>query len=152
MNNKAIIFGIASGVAVVVACFLVLLYVMFSVYGGPTVPFEREDYETWKSRMDEVFEGDFSVGAMKSLLLEGSGSIRTFLNDDITEEQKEGLERDIEQMPEVESVEYISKEEAFEQFREMYADDPVLVDEIERDTFPAEFKILVQLQLVYPKT
>ena len=73
--------------------------------------------------------------------------IRVFLNEDITVEERESLERFISNMDEVKSAKYISKEEAIEEFRKMYEDQQGMLDEIEGNPFPAEFKV----QMIDPK-
>lgn len=67
--------------------------------------------------------------------------IRVFLRDDITIEERESLERYIRQMEEVESAQYMSKEEALKEFKDMYKDEPAMLQEIEGNPFPAEFKV-----------
>jgi cell division transport system permease protein len=67
--------------------------------------------------------------------------IRVFLNDDVTAEERESLERFIRKMTEVKSVRYISKEQALEDFREMYKDQADMLKQIEGNPLPAEFKI-----------
>ncbi len=67
--------------------------------------------------------------------------IRVFLDENITVEERESLERFIRKMEEVRSVTYISKEEALEEFRKMYEDQQGMLDEIEGNPFPAEFKV-----------
>ena len=67
--------------------------------------------------------------------------IRVFLREDITVEERESMERFMRKMDEVKSVKYISKEEALEEFKKMYKDQQDMLDEIEGNPFPAEFKI-----------
>jgi cell division transport system permease protein len=67
--------------------------------------------------------------------------IRVFLDENVTVEERESLERHIRNMEEVRSVTYISKEEALEEFRKMYEDQQDMLDEIEGNPFPAEFKV-----------
>lgn len=67
--------------------------------------------------------------------------IRVFLKDNVTMEERASVEAFIRKMPEVKSVEYISKEAALEEFRKMYKDEKTLLDEIEGNPLPAEFKV-----------
>lgn len=67
--------------------------------------------------------------------------IRVFLDENVTVEERESLERHIRNMEEVRSVTYISKDEALEEFRKMYEDQQDMLDEIEGNPFPAEFKV-----------
>ncbi|MDD5747660.1 MAG: permease-like cell division protein FtsX [Actinomycetota bacterium] len=67
--------------------------------------------------------------------------IRVFLKDEVTAEERDSLERFIKKMPEVKSVRFISKEEALEEFKEMYKDSPDIIEQIEGNPLPAEFKV-----------
>ncbi|MBU4175701.1 MAG: permease-like cell division protein FtsX [Actinobacteria bacterium] len=67
--------------------------------------------------------------------------IRVFLDENVTVEERESLERHIRNMEEVRSVTYISKDEALEEFKKMYEDQQGMLDEIEGNPFPAEFKV-----------
>jgi cell division transport system permease protein len=67
--------------------------------------------------------------------------IRVFLKDDVTTEERESLERFIRKMTEVKSVRYISKEQALEDFKNMYKDQADMLKQIEGNPLPAEFKI-----------
>ncbi|MHB8895709.1 MAG: permease-like cell division protein FtsX [Candidatus Geothermincolia bacterium] len=65
--------------------------------------------------------------------------IRVLLDDDITDAQRQNLESDIRRMPEVKSVVYVSKEQAFDKWKENFPN--YTLDEIERDFLPAELII-----------
>jgi len=67
--------------------------------------------------------------------------IRVFLKDDITVEEQRSLDAYIRKMPEVRSATYISKEQALKDFQEMYEDQQVMLEEIEGNPLPAEFKV-----------
>lgn len=67
--------------------------------------------------------------------------IRVFLKDNVTVEERESMENFIRKMSEVKSVKYISKEQALEEFKLMYKDEKELLDEIEGNPLPAEFKV-----------
>jgi len=67
--------------------------------------------------------------------------IRVFLKDDVTTEERESLERFMRKMTEVKSVRYISKEQALEDFKDMYKDQADMLKQIEGNPLPAEFKI-----------
>jgi len=67
--------------------------------------------------------------------------IRVFLKDDVTTEERESLERFVRKMAEVKSVRYISKEQALEDFKNMYKDQADMLKQIEGNPLPAEFKI-----------
>jgi cell division transport system permease protein len=66
-----------------------------------------------------------------------------FLTDDLTVEDVELLQREIQGWEEVESVTYFSKAEALDEFRELFADQPALIEVVEEDpsTLPASLRI-----------
>jgi cell division transport system permease protein len=47
----------------------------------------------------------------------------------------------IRNMSEVKSVQFISKDQALQEFKDMYKDKPAMVNEIEGNPFPPEFKV-----------
>jgi cell division transport system permease protein len=59
----------------------------------------------------------------------------------ITPEQQETLLNDLNDHSVVEQVFYESKEDAYERFREMFANQPDLIDSLERDLLPASFRV-----------
>lgn len=67
--------------------------------------------------------------------------IRVFLKDNVTVEERTSMENFIRKMSEVKSVKYISKEDALEEFKKMYKDEKQLLEEIEGNPLPAEFKV-----------
>jgi len=66
-----------------------------------------------------------------------------FLTDDLTVEDVELLQGEIQGWEEVESVTYFSKAEALDEFRELFADQPALIEVVEEDpsTLPASLRI-----------
>lgn len=74
--------------------------------------------------------------------------VDVFLRDEITPEQSKALEEQIQAMPEVKGVGYISKADAFNEFKEMYPDSPAIVENVEADALPASYRI----ELHDPKT
>jgi cell division transport system permease protein len=91
------------------------------------------------------------LGAVGMLVHAGNGlathvkqrvdEIRVFLKDEITVEEQRSLNGFIQRMSEVKSVQYISKEEALKNFKDMYKDQASMLKEIEGNPLPAEFKI-----------
>jgi len=67
--------------------------------------------------------------------------VRVFLKDNVTVEERSSMQSFIQKMPEVKSVKYISKEDALAEFKTMYKDEKSLLDEIEGNPLPAEFKV-----------
>ena len=76
----------------------------------------------------------------------GRVEVSIFLCDDrtcpaITTEQEERLRADLESLPVVAEVYYESKQEAYDRFKELFRNQPTLVDAIEPDTLPASFRV-----------
>ncbi|MSO42120.1 MAG: ABC transporter permease [Solirubrobacterales bacterium] len=68
--------------------------------------------------------------------------VRVFLYDDATQSETDTLETNIQQIPHVESVDYVSKQQALQNLRDRL-DDPALVDQLpgHRNPLPASFEI-----------
>lgn len=66
-----------------------------------------------------------------------------FLSDDLTLEDIDTLQQDIQAWDQVEGIEYFSKAEALDEFRELFADQQSLVDVVEEDPsiLPASLRI-----------
>lgn len=66
-----------------------------------------------------------------------------FLTDDLTLEDIDSLQREIQTWPEVDGVVYFSKSEALEEFRELFAEETSLIEVVEEDpsTLPASLRI-----------
>ncbi len=72
---------------------------------------------------------------------ESKVEISAFLRDDIAEGELQALQDDLSNMPEVEEITYISKAQAFEEFKELYADQPELWETIPENSLPASLRI-----------
>ncbi len=64
-----------------------------------------------------------------------------FMQRDPSPEQLQSLREDLEQSPEVASVRFVDKKEAYEEFKVLFADSPELVDSIEPETLPPSFRV-----------
>ena len=66
-----------------------------------------------------------------------------FLSDDLTLEDIDTLQQDIQGWEQVDGIEYFSKAEALEEFRELFADQQSLIDVVEEDPsiLPASLRI-----------
>jgi len=73
-------------------------------------------------------------------LIKREATIVVYLEDNISDELKEGIEKEIKSWEEVKGVKYISEEEAFENFKEQNEDSEIL-NEIQGNPFPASFEI-----------
>ena len=75
-------------------------------------------------------------------------SITAFFPDDMTEKKMEDIRSSVESYPEVNSVTYVSKEQALDRFKEMMADQPDIYEGIGSNVLPASLEI----QLKDPRT
>jgi cell division transport system permease protein len=59
----------------------------------------------------------------------------------VTEPQRQALLGDLETLPQVEQVFYESQEDAYDRFREQFADSPDLVENVTADALPESFRV-----------
>lgn len=85
--------------------------------------------------------GDFVGGFTGEL--EEQVEVSVFLVDDITEEQKDGVQSTlVELQPDiVGDLRYVSKSEAFQEFKELYEDNPVITENVDESVLPASFRV-----------
>jgi cell division transport system permease protein len=67
--------------------------------------------------------------------------VSIFLLDSISEEQRASLETDLRTNPEVDNVLYESKQDAFEHFQEIFAEDATVRDSVTPEVLPASFRV-----------
>jgi cell division transport system permease protein len=72
---------------------------------------------------------------------EGKVEVSVFLRSDVTEGELDGLRSDLARMPEIETFTYVSKTQAYEEFKELYADKPELYEVLPKDSLPASFRV-----------
>ena len=72
---------------------------------------------------------------------EAKVEISTYLRDDITDNERNSLVDEIATMPEVEDVIYVSKTQAFDEFKEMYESQPEFYENLPSDALPASLRI-----------
>ncbi|HWL66228.1 MAG TPA: permease-like cell division protein FtsX, partial [Actinomycetota bacterium] len=73
--------------------------------------------------------------------IESKVEISTYLRDNATQGEIQELTAQLSQMPEVEDVIYISKEEAFEEFKATYESQPEIWETLPRDALPASLRV-----------
>jgi cell division transport system permease protein len=79
-----------------------------------------------------------------NLIIDSTGGkveVSIYLLDDVSESQNSAISEKLSGMPEVASVEYLSKEDACARFRELFADQPDLVDNLDCDALPASYRV-----------
>ena len=67
--------------------------------------------------------------------------ISIFLSDTISPEQQQALETDLRAQPVVSEVIYESKEQAFANALELFADDPLILQDLTPEVLPASFRV-----------
>lgn len=67
--------------------------------------------------------------------------VSVFLRDDISPAQQQHLQGKLQAMPQVESVRYESKEEAYQRFQALFNNQKALIQGITPDALPASFRV-----------
>jgi len=81
--------------------------------------------------------------------------VSIFLDASVTDQQRAELQTELESDPLVRKVKHETKEEAYERFKELFADSPDLVNAVQADKLPESFRINLvnpeQYQLIFDK-
>lgn len=72
---------------------------------------------------------------------EANVEVSVFIRDDISPTQQQNLGNLLNQMPEVSSVHYESKEEAYQRFKRIFHNQKALVENVSPDSLPASFRV-----------
>ena len=72
---------------------------------------------------------------------EAKVEVSAYLSDDITEEERDALHTEVSELPQVQDVIYVSKEEAYEEFQQLFSRQPELYENIDEDALPASLRI-----------
>ncbi|WP_104526123.1 permease-like cell division protein FtsX [Blastococcus atacamensis] len=67
--------------------------------------------------------------------------VSIFLADDVTEEQRQAIQSELESSDEVKGFVYESRDEAYERFRQQFAQQPELVENTPPDALPESFRV-----------
>ena len=67
--------------------------------------------------------------------------VAVFLNKDVTPSERDSIQRDLLAMPEVGSVDYETKQEAYEAFKILFRDQPDIVENTTVDALPESFRV-----------
>ncbi len=67
-----------------------------------------------------------------------------YLSDKAMGEEVDQLENELRNRPQVTTVEYVSKEDAFETFNKVFKDDPQIAQGLTPSDLPASFKVIVE--------
>ena len=91
-----------------------------------------------------IIMGTFSLVALnaQNLLdeLESENEILAYVDDTLTREEALGIEKELEQIPNVSDATFVSRETAMKAFQEKYADDPLFAD-LDEDTLRHRYVI-----------
>jgi cell division transport system permease protein len=88
--------------------------------------------------------GVLTLGAFVSSIthdIQSKIEVSVFLTDKVTDEQQQDVRQTLEGLNVVRNVKYISKEEAFKEFKELYRDQPALTENIDASVLPASFRV-----------
>lgn len=129
---------------------MVLFFALLGSKGGPEETVGRF-YQALGNRdgkaLGDTLSEDARMCPLVDLVVGTEGTrydcIRVFLKDDLTAEELESMELFISQMKEVEQYQYVSKDEAMEEFKQMYKDNPRIIEEIKGNPLPASFMVWV---------
>lgn len=67
--------------------------------------------------------------------------VTVFLTEDVSEEDRDQIQADLVAMPEVAAVIYESKEEAFANFKKIFANQPAFIENTRPDALPESFRV-----------
>lgn len=83
--------------------------------------------------------GDFVQSITRDL--ENRVEVSVFLKDDITDPQREDVRSTLVDMPVVTKTTYVTKVDAFREFKELYRDQPALWENVDPEVLPASFRV-----------
>ena len=72
----------------------------------------------------------------------GGVELNIFLNPDIAQTQRDGLQAEIGAIPEVKRVSYVDQEAAYEEFKQMFANSPDMVESVTAKDLPPSFRVV----------
>ncbi len=71
----------------------------------------------------------------------GKVEVSVFLRDDITQDQQRAIEARLTSLPEVERVVFETKEQAWQNFKDMFRDTPDIVENVGPEALPASYRV-----------
>ena len=77
-----------------------------------------------------------------SLQWRGGVELSVFMLPDATEDQKSAVEKTLAEMPEVKTFDFVDQAAAFDEFKEMFANSPDLVESVEAKDLPPSFRVV----------
>jgi cell division transport system permease protein len=76
--------------------------------------------------------------------------VSIFLSDDVTDEQRQAIEKQLDDSPEVATFLYETKEEAYARFKQQFSQQPQLVENTPEDALPESFRVELKNPERYP--
>jgi len=73
--------------------------------------------------------------------IENQVEVSVFLNDNITQQQQDDVRTTLKELDVVKKVTFVSKAQAFREFKSLYRDQPALYENITPDVLPASFRV-----------
>jgi cell division transport system permease protein len=72
----------------------------------------------------------------------GGVELNIFLNPDIAQTQRDGLEAELSAIPEVKKVSYVDQDAAYDEFKQMFANSPDMVESVTAKDLPPSFRVV----------
>ena len=72
----------------------------------------------------------------------GGVELSIYMPPEVTEAQRDGILGELKKMPEVKRVDFVDQREAFEEFNEMFADQPEFLQNVQEADLPPSFRVV----------
>ena len=72
----------------------------------------------------------------------GGVELNIFLNPDVAETQRDGLQAELSAMPEVRKVTFVDQDTAYEEFKQMFSNSPDMVESVTAKDLPPSFRVV----------
>jgi len=72
----------------------------------------------------------------------GNVELSIFMKPDASQAESEAVDRQLDAMPEVKSARYVSKPEAFDEFKQIFANEPDVRDSLTVDQIPPSYRVV----------
>jgi cell division transport system permease protein len=69
-----------------------------------------------------------------------------YMNPQVTVDQRESIERDLVENPDVVRAEYVDQDETYEEFKRLFQDSPQLIDTVSPEILPPSFRVAPRIQ------
>jgi cell division transport system permease protein len=72
----------------------------------------------------------------------GGVELNIFLNPDVAQSQRDGIQAELEAMPEVRRVSFVNQDDAYQEFKTMFANSPDMVESVTAKDLPPSFRVV----------